>query len=962
LAADDTRAVDGMTAPTLTRPFDVASLATGRQFAPILVVDDSPAKRLALRAVLTPLGFPIVEADSGATALRHIMAQDFAVILLDVRMPLMDGFETAALIRKRRQSEMTPIIFFTAYSSDEIANTDHYAEGAVDFMFAPVPPEEIRAKVSVFANLFIKAEILATRARGVQTSADQLRLLTDAAPIGIFQVDAQGRYEYTNPRWTEIVGIPADQAAGRAWDSIVDLESVTGRDFNGADRAPGQAGPGERFTLRLTDGTTRTVLVTWKPISDGAGGIAGYVGTVADVSADAAVEAAMSDARDRATEASRLKSDFLANMSHEIRTPMNGVIGMTDLLLETDLDARQREYAQTVRNSGEALLTIIDDILDFSKVEAGKVEIENIDFSVQGIVHDVVDLLAGSAQSKGLELMAVTDKLVPAVVIGDPGRVRQVLTNLVGNAIKFTQVGDVCIRVTSDESPGDHTVLRFEVTDTGDGVEADKLAVIFQPFVQADTSTSRKYGGTGLGLAISGQLVALMSGDCGVSSQVGEGSTFWFTVDVKTDARHSPDDLASQDAGLAGVVALIVDDNAAQRGILHDYLTDWGMSATTAASGEAALTLMRAAASDGRPFKVVVVDRSMPDMDGLALNDAIAGDPALTAPVVLLTGLGQQPGVGDAAESGIRASLSKPVHRDDLRTCLRTALGVQLADAATTGTPSRPSRTRELASGRLLLAEDNPINQKVAVAILTGAGYVVDTVSNGQAAVEAVADGHYDVVLMDCQMPELSGYEATAAIRVNDGTDRHTPIIALTAGARPEDRERCLAEGMDSYLAKPLNKDVLLALVAKTMNDGPTTTDPLRVGHTATAEIMIDAAVLAELFAMADGGEPEFLANLVDQFARETESRLIELREAFETDNAPAVGRIAHLIQGSACQLGGRRLAVSCDRLEGNATRGSLSDAATDLQGVEMDYQDLSRALKELMAPTDDRHFPCLHG
>ncbi len=403
-----------------------------------------------------------------------------------------------------------------------------------------MPPAELRAKVSVFANLFVRAEELAARARQVQESADQLRLLTDSAPIGIFQTDADNRYIYTNPRWSQITGISAAEAAGRKWDAILGPDD---RAVLAAEMA-GEGDDGElcrRFQVAGPTGRPCVVLITSRPTPGGDGeGIAGWVGTIADVTAEAGAEAAMAAARDEATEASRLKSDFLANMSHEIRTPMNAIIGMTDLLLETGLDTGQRDYAQTVRNSSEALLAILNDILDFSRIEAGRLLIEEIEFSLHHTVGDVVDLLAGPAQAKGLELAAMIEPSVPAVIIGDPGRVRQVLTNLIGNAIKFTQAGEVVVRVAATDFQGADAVLRFEVSDTGDGIAADKLGIVFQPFVQADTSTSRKYGGTGLGLSISAQLVALMGGDCGVSSTLGAGSEFWFTVGVRTDARTAP--------------------------------------------------------------------------------------------------------------------------------------------------------------------------------------------------------------------------------------------------------------------------------------------------------------------------------------------------------------------------------------------------------------------------------------
>jgi PAS domain S-box-containing protein len=784
------------------------------------MVDDNPAKRLALKAVLAPLGHSIVEAEHGLAALRCVMAQDFAVILLDVKMPTMDGIETASLIRQRRQSEMTPIIFITAHGKDEVLNCDLYAEGAVDCIFAPVPPDELRAKVSVFANLFINAQQLAARAGEVQTSADRLRLLTDAAPIGIFQTDAQNRYVSTNPRWTEITGVSAEEAVGQEWDTILGSEERARLIAELPDGAVHWTELRHRFEVRPPDSAPRIVLVTSKSIADDDGGTAGWVGTLADVTAEAGAEAAMSDARDEATEASRLKSDFLANMSHEIRTPMNGVIGMTDLLLETDLDARQRDYAQTVRNSGEALMTIINDILDFSKVEAGKLEVEDTEFNPRTIVDDVADLLAGPAHTKGLELVAVVESSVPTVVSGDPGRVRQVLTNLIGNAIKFTQTGEIVVRVTGAEVVDGNTVVRFEVSDTGDGIAPDKLATVLQPFVQADTSTSRKYGGTGLGLAIVGQLVALMGGDCGVSSRLGVGSEFWFTISVHAEAGQAAYGPLLPDPGLAGVDALIVADNATQRSVLSEYLTEWGMTVSTADSGKAALATMRTATTEGRPFAVALLDGSMPEMDGLELKDAIVGDPALTARLVLIAGLGQERDLGDAAESGLSASLSKPVHREDLLACLRVAFGLQEADVAPTEVAARsPSSSGAPELGRLLLAEDNRINQKVAVAMLSGAGYRVDTVLNGAAAVQAVAAQPYDAILMDCQMPEMNGYEATAAIRAHEGSDRHTPIIAMTAGAIREERERCLAEGMDSYLAKPVSKEALLAMVAKSMKE-----------------------------------------------------------------------------------------------------------------------------------------------
>lgn len=772
----------------------------------ILVVNDNAAKRLALKAILAPLGHVVVEADSGWEALRCVLAHDFAVILLDVRMPVMDGFETAALIRQRRQSELTPIIFVTAAATDEIVSSDRYAGGAVDFICAPVQPDELRAKVTVFANLFSRADLLATRAREVQAFADQLRLLTESAPIGIFRTDTRGHYVYTNPRWTEITGVVAEDAAGRHWDTILDRSA--------ADDRLVLSGPlCQRFEIRSDGSPSRIVLVTAKSIPDTAGGIAGWVGTLADVTAEAGAQAAMVEARDKATEAWRLKSDFLANMSHEIRTPMNGVIGMTDLLLETELDALQRDYAQTARNSGEALLAIINDILDFSKVEAGKLAIEHIEFSVRKVVEDAVNLLARPGRSKGLDVVTIIEDSVPPAAGGDPGRVRQVLTNLIGNAIKFTRTGGIVVRVAAARVEATDTVIRFEISDTGDGIAPDQLTKIFQPFVQADTSTSRKYGGTGLGLAISGQLVALMQGDCGVVSRLGVGSTFWFTIRVSAETAGSAN-------RLRGVSALIVGDDITSRNVLSSYLVDWGATVSTAKSGDAALAVLRTAAAHGQPVEVAFIGGSMPNGTADALRVAMSGDPRFTPRVVLPASPGEEPSSGEGPAAGFDASVVAPFGREELRAILQTVLNPPGGVAPAEADQVAPESGADPAGGLLLLAEDNPINCKVAHAMLASAGYRVDTVHDGAAAVRAVAVQRYDAILMDCQMPELDGYQATAAIRAREGSGRRTPIIALTAGARAEDRERCLAEGMDSHLAKPVSKDALLALVASSLRSG----------------------------------------------------------------------------------------------------------------------------------------------
>jgi len=537
--------------------------------------------------------------------------------------------------------------------------------------------------------------------------------------------------------------------------------------------------------------------------------------TLADVTAAYLVNA---EARDEAIQASQIKSDFLANMSHEIRTPMAGVIGMADLLLETTLDGDQRDYAETVRNSGQALLSVINDILDYSKVEAGMMEMEIKSCDLRTVVDDVLDLMAPQAQTKEIQLMAAIDRSVPGLVRTDAGRVRQVLINLIGNAIKFTSTGEVVVRATTvaDTVEQDSkSVLRFEVTDTGRGMSSDEIKMIFHPFIQSDSSTSRKFGGTGLGLSISARLVALLGGDIGVTSHPEMGSTFWFTVSVDEEPSHNADELQSLDADLAERTVLVVDSNATRRTILTEYLTGWGMGVRTADSGNAAVSMLQIAADEGCAFALVVVDQRSPGTNQLDPSAAVIAASLTTTPMVVMTGLGAQPDRSHTLHTGALSTLLKPIHQRHLHACVKAALGLSTPSPLTPTTTPTPSPS--MSGARVLLVEDNLVNQKVALAMLVRAGYDVDVVLNGMEAVDAVDTNKYDAILMDCQMPEMDGYEATATIRAHEGRRHHTPIIAMTAGARQEDKRRCLAAGMDSYLAKPVAKNALLNVLLQTL-------------------------------------------------------------------------------------------------------------------------------------------------
>ncbi len=769
--------------------------------------------------------------------------------------------------------------------------------------------------------------------RQLAESEARFRGLAAAAPVGIFQADLEGRFIYVNERWSDIAGMTAQEASGAGW--LRALHPADRAQVRQAWRlaASGRAPFKLRYRFVRPDGSETWVMGN-AVRSHGADGLAnGHIGTITDITESHHQSVALERAKSEAEAAARAKSLFLANMSHEIRTPLNAVIGMTTLLLDTPMSDDQRDFARTIHASGENLLGIINDILDYSKADVGKLELEDRAFDLRRCVEESLDLVTPRALEKGLNLAYLIEDGTPEALVGDAPRVRQILVNLLSNAVKFTHQGEVFVAVEGERLDSQTCRLRFAVKDTGIGIAADQLPRLFQSFTQVDASTTRKYGGTGLGLAISQRLAELMGGDVAVESEPGQGSLFTLTLQARLAPAAEPADFLQRNApALAGKRLLVVDDNLTNRRILTKMALVWGMLPSTFPSALEALDRVR----HGEVFDVAVLDMSMPEFDGVDLAHEIRRRrSAADLPIVMLTSLGQRQTLQDGQGAGLAACLSKPIKASQLFSTLVAAVEGRHPAAAAAASAPPPQRAPRQAL-RVLVAEDNIINQRVVMRLLQHLGYEPDLAADGRQALQAVERRTYDVVLMDIQMPELDGVQAARQIVQGRGPDGLPRIIAMTANAMPGDRETYMHAGMDGYLSKPIE---LADLAAVLQQAGALARDRRH----AAPDGVLDPARLEHLRTLQDPSQPSLVRELIDLFLNDSPGHVRRIAEAHEEGDAETLRALAHRFLSATENIGAQRLSRLCVELELAAKGGQLARAAPLLAQVARE-RDLAHA------------------
>jgi CheY-like chemotaxis protein/HPt (histidine-containing phosphotransfer) domain-containing protein len=947
----------------------------------MLIVEDSRTQAEHLRFILEDHGYNIIVAGNGQEALDLLSRYEPTMVISDIVMPVMDGYQMCREIKRNSAYRDIPVILLTSLTDPgEVIKS--LACGADNFIRKPYEEEYLISRIqdilatrkvrnnessdsgikihfagaihtinsarqqildlliSAFENVLqqtrelTQAQIdleslnrqLEHRSKALQASEENYRALLQSNADAIIVVNRDNIVRFINKASETLFDRESEQFLGKKlWFELL---------------------PGDSTEIKIAgkDGVSmaemRVVETNWE-------GEVAYLASLRDITLRKQAEEQLQKAKDVAEIATRTKSEFLANMSHEIRTPMNAIIGLTGLLLDTELTAQQRDFVETIRSSGNSLLTIINDILDFSKIESGKLELEQFPFNLRNCIEEALDLLAPKVAEKGLNLACLLDENTPVAVASDVTRLRQILVNLLSNAIKFTERGEITVSLSTGlvESDAHELVyeLQFSVSDTGIGIPENRVGRLFQSFSQVDASTTRHYGGTGLGLAICKRLCEMMGGKIWVESKQGKGSTFHFTIQAKPVTAKKPAFLAKEQPQLSGKRILIVDHSSINRYILCRQTENWGMQSCAAASREEMIDLLRLE----QPFDTVILDQHLLETEGQSLIADIrshSGEKEL--PLVALTWLNRRHEIGNSDGINFAAFLTKPIKISQIHDVLTGLFGGTIVSSGTTAVKSEIDRTlAQRVPLRILLAEDNAVNQKVAVHILERMGYRVDVAANGIEVLRALDRQPYDVILMDMHMPEMDGIEATRQIRYRDSSV-NPRIIAMTANAMKEDREKCLLAGMDDFITKPVAiEELQKALERCGQQATETAAIPASAAQLPALKPTIDITVLHNLHQLQNEDEPDLVTEFIDLFLRDAPVRLAAMKDATLKEDPKTLEHIAHSLKSSSGSLGAMKMMDICNILEKMGREGQIKEARNTLVQIEDEFQRVREAL-----------------